>query len=87
LGGAAKAISKAAGERFAKECKNYLKKNEFLPTGKAIITDAGGDLQCDYVIHTVGPIVNKQSTDLHQEEQMLIEAINSTLEIMKSYEF
>lgn len=43
-GGAARAISDAAGPEFHKECQEYLKKYFELPTGSSMVTSAGGSL-------------------------------------------
>jgi O-acetyl-ADP-ribose deacetylase (regulator of RNase III)/enoyl-[acyl-carrier-protein] reductase (NADH) len=82
-GGAARAISDAAGEEFDIECRNYIKENTELPTGKSMITSAGGELQCHKVIHTVGPVYNTKSANNIKQENQLRDAFNSVLEIMK----
>ena len=54
-----------AGVRLRYECDRIMQKQGHEePTGKAKITQAY-DLPCDYVIHTVGPIVQGQLTDEH----------------------
>ncbi len=54
-----------AGVRLRCECDRIMQKQGHEePTGKAKITPAY-NLPCDYVIHTVGPIVQGQLTDEH----------------------
>ena len=54
-----------AGVRLRYECDRIMQKQGHEePTGKAKITKAY-NLPCDYVIHTVGPIVQGQLTDEH----------------------
>eukprot|EP00343_Euplotes_focardii_P000074 CAMPEP_0205800828 /NCGR_PEP_ID=MMETSP0205-20121125/2611_1 /ASSEMBLY_ACC=CAM_ASM_000278 /TAXON_ID=36767 /ORGANISM="Euplotes focardii, Strain TN1" /LENGTH=193 /DNA_ID=CAMNT_0053064555 /DNA_START=1556 /DNA_END=2137 /DNA_ORIENTATION=+ len=52
-----------------------------------MITRAGGDLKCDYVIHTVGPVYNKKKSDSYKECQQLVSAVESCLTIMKKKKF
>eukprot|EP00344_Euplotes_crassus_P009361 CAMPEP_0197016904 /NCGR_PEP_ID=MMETSP1380-20130617/79236_1 /TAXON_ID=5936 /ORGANISM="Euplotes crassus, Strain CT5" /LENGTH=194 /DNA_ID=CAMNT_0042443929 /DNA_START=1276 /DNA_END=1856 /DNA_ORIENTATION=- len=52
-GGAAKAIASKAGPEFERECEDYISENYKLKTGSSMVTSAGGELKCDYVIHTV----------------------------------
>ena len=56
-GGVDGAIHRAGGPAILEECKQLVKKQGRLPTGKAVIT-TGGDLPARYVIHTVGPVWN-----------------------------
>lgn len=59
-GGVDGAIHAAAGPGLLDECKE-IRKNQYpdgLPTGQAVLT-TGYDLPAKYVIHTVGPIYNK----------------------------
>lgn len=57
-----------AGVRLRLECAEIMEKQGFEePTGKAKITPAY-NLPCDYVIHTVGPIVQGILTDRHCEQ-------------------
>ncbi|MGM0640811.1 MAG: macro domain-containing protein [Thermotogota bacterium] len=54
-GGVAGVISKKAGPEFQKESNEYVQKYGKVKTGDVAVTSAG-NLPCDYVIHTVGPI-------------------------------
>jgi len=54
-GGVDGAIHQAGGSTILEECKQIVKKQGRLPTGKAVIT-TGGNLPAKYVIHTVGPV-------------------------------
>ena len=54
-----------AGVRLRYQCAQIMaKQGHEEPTGKAKITPAF-NLPCDYVIHTVGPIVQGRLTDVH----------------------
>ena len=68
-GGAAAAISKAAGDEFESECQEYIKQNGSLPTGKAMTTTAG-NLMCDKVINAVGPIYRNKVRDDNERNQL-----------------
>ena len=68
-----------AGVRLRYECGKIMKaQGHEEPTGKAKITSAY-DLPCDYVIHTVGPIVDSILTDEHR--RLLESSYKSCLEI------
>jgi O-acetyl-ADP-ribose deacetylase (regulator of RNase III) len=54
-GGVDGAIHRAGGPAILEECKKIVAQQGRLPTGKAVIT-TGGNLESQYVIHTVGPI-------------------------------
>jgi O-acetyl-ADP-ribose deacetylase (regulator of RNase III) len=54
-GGVDGAIHRAGGPAILDECKRIVAQQGRLPTGKAVIT-TGGNLQSQYVVHTVGPI-------------------------------
>jgi len=54
-GGVDGAIHRAGGPSILEECQKIVAQQGRLPTGKAVIT-TGGNLQAQYVIHTVGPI-------------------------------
>ena len=56
-----------AGVKLRLECAEIMRKQGHAePTGRAKITSAY-NLPCDYVIHTVGPIVHHRLTDKHCE--------------------
>src|SRR5690625_327393 len=72
-GGVDGAIHRAAGPELLKECKEIRKKElkgDYLATGKAVISK-GYKLPADYVIHTVGPIWNKDN-----EEKQCVQLAN-----------
>lgn len=54
-GGVDGAIHRAGGPSILEECRHWIAANGLLPTGEAMTTGAG-NLPCDLVIHTVGPI-------------------------------
>lgn len=62
------AIHTFAGVQLRLECAGLMRKQGFPePTGKAKITKAY-NLPCDYVIHTVGPIVAGTLTQKHRDQ-------------------
>ncbi len=68
-----------AGVQLRLECAEIMEKQGYEePTGQAKIT-AAYNLPCDYVIHTVGPIVQGELTERHCE--LLESCYNSCLEI------
>ncbi|MFD3157721.1 O-acetyl-ADP-ribose deacetylase [Haloimpatiens sp. FM7330] len=54
-GGVDGAIHRAGGNSILEECIKIREKQGECETGEAVIT-TGGNLPCEYVIHTVGPI-------------------------------
>ncbi len=54
-GGVDGAIRRAGGDAIEQACAEIRKRDGGCPTGKAVIT-LGGNLQAQYVIHTVGPV-------------------------------
>lgn len=54
-GGVDGAIHSAGGPVIADQCRRWIEENGHLPTGGAMVTDAG-DLPARLVIHTVGPV-------------------------------
>lgn len=54
-GGVDGAIHRAGGPSILEESRHWIAANGLLATGEAMVTTAG-NLPCDLVIHTVGPI-------------------------------
>ncbi|MFA7533462.1 MAG: O-acetyl-ADP-ribose deacetylase [Tissierellaceae bacterium] len=76
-GGVDGAIHRAGGKIILEQCK----KIGGCPTGEARIT-VGGNLPCNYVIHTVGPIYSGGESG---EEQLLYNAYYNSLKLAKEY--
>ncbi len=76
-GGVDGAIHRAGGKVILDQCK----KIGGCPTGEARIT-VGGNLPATYVIHTVGPIYNK---DNKIQEDLLYNAYYNSLLLAKEY--
>ncbi|MBN2076458.1 MAG: O-acetyl-ADP-ribose deacetylase [Dehalococcoidales bacterium] len=74
-GGVDGAIHRAGGSAILEECKQIVKKQGRLPTGKAVIT-TGGNLPANYVIHTVGPVWNGGNNG---ESELLASAYRESL--------
>lgn len=74
-GGVDGAIHRAGGPAILEECKQIVKKQGRLPTGKAVIT-TGGNLPAKYVIHTVGPVWNGGNSG---EPELLASAYRESL--------
>lgn len=73
------AIHTFAGVQLRQECAELMRKQGHEePTGQAKITSAY-NLPCDYVIHTVGPIVDDRLTEKHC--QLLQSCYQSCLEL------
>lgn len=73
------AIHTFAGVRLRAECAEIMRKQGFEePTGQAKITSAY-NLPCEYVLHTVGPIVDGALTEKHERE--LASCYRSCLEL------
>lgn len=77
------AIHTFAGVQLRLECAAMMKEQGYPePTGKAKITKAY-NLPCNYVIHTVGPIVNGELTEKHR--QQLASCYRSCLEVAEEH--
>ena len=73
------AIHTYAGVQLRLECSEIMKKQGYAePTGNAKITKSY-NLPCDYVIHTVGPIIS--STVTEADKKMLASCYRSCLEL------
>lgn len=77
------AIHTFAGVQLRNECHDMMKKQSFLePTGKAKITQAY-NLPCQYVLHTVGPIIRDRVTE--KDELLLASCYESCLKLAEKY--
>lgn len=77
-GGVDGAIHKAGGKVILEQCKEI----GGCPTGEARLTTAG-NLPCNYVIHTVGPIYKDGRLG---EEKLLYNAYYNSLRLSKEYD-
>lgn len=57
-GGVDGAIHRAGGPTILGECRQIVARQGGCPTGEAVIT-TGGDLPAEWVIHTVGPVYDR----------------------------
>jgi|SRR5699024_4593097 len=84
-GGVDGAIHRAAGNKLMEECKKIREEKlngEYLPTGEAVITD-GYQLPAKYVIHTVGPIWENNTS---HEDELLAACYRNSLQLAKKYQ-
>lgn len=73
-----------AGVQLRLECNEIMEKQGYAePTGRAKITSAY-NLPCDYVIHTVGPIVSGRLKE--SDKKLLADSYRSCLEIAAKYQ-
>jgi O-acetyl-ADP-ribose deacetylase (regulator of RNase III) len=77
-GGVDGAIHRAGGPSILEECRLWVAANGLLPTGEAMVTGAG-NLPCDLVIHTVGPIWAEH--DERNAHQLLASCYRTSLEL------
>ncbi|GGF71721.1 macro domain-containing protein [Paenibacillus albidus] len=78
-GGVDGAIHKAGGPAILAECVQIRNRQGGCPVGEAVYTTAG-QLQADYVIHTVGPVWNRGQ----QEPELLGRCYRNTLALARS---
>ena len=72
IGGAAFAIDRASGGNVQRESRKIIQKSGHVPTGQVAVTGAGGRLQCQCVIHAVGPDANSRP---HKECEQLLKLV------------
>ena len=80
-GGVDGAIRSAGGPAIAAACAEIRERQGGCPTGSAVITTAG-DLNADYVIHTVGPVWNRGRSG---EPIVLARCYHACLELAVEY--
>ena len=72
IGGVAFAIDRASGGNVQRESRKVMQKSGRVPTGQVAVTGAGGSLQCQCVIHAVGPDANERP---HKECEQLLKLV------------
>ncbi len=72
IGGVAFAIDRASGGNVQRESRKVIQKSGRVPTGQVAVTGAGGRLQCQSVIHAVGPNANERP---HKECEQLLKLV------------
>ncbi|KAM9709256.1 poly(ADP-ribose) polymerase family member 14-related sequence 1 [Menidia menidia] len=77
--GLAKAILKAAGPQMQDECDHVVSSRGNLKPGDCVVTEAGGQLHCKKVIHTVGPAFD--SANPKKKEAQLRRAVRESLRL------
>lgn len=80
-GGVDGAIHRAGGKEILAECKR-IRETDYpngLPTGEAVIT-TGGNLDAEFVIHTVGPIYGQEKG---KEAELLANCYTNCLNLAK----
>ena len=78
------AIHSYAGVQLRNDCHQMMQRQGFLePTGKAKITKAY-NLPCDYILHTVGPIIRGHVSK--KDEQLLASCYESCLRLAEQYQ-
>lgn len=82
-GGVDGAIHRAGGPSILQECRLWVAENGLLPTGEAMVTGAG-DLPCDLVIHTVGPIWGEH--DGESSHRLLASCYRNSLDLAAEHE-
>ena len=78
IGGVALAINKESQGVVQVLSNDIIQKHNFIATGTAVHTAAGGALKCKYIIHTVGP---EQRVHRNHTEHLLQTACISTLQL------
>jgi len=83
-GGVDGAIHSKGGPSILEECKKIRQTlyKDGLPAGEAVIT-TGGNLKAKYVIHTVGPICDKDFSD--EKKNILRNAYLNSLKLAEKY--
>ncbi|GIQ89076.1 hypothetical protein KIPB_011461, partial [Kipferlia bialata] len=79
LGGVAGALSRAGGPKIQSDSDAYVAKNGSLSVGHAVLMP-GHSLLAQYVIHTAGPVV-RRDTPTPQQETDLSSAVSSSLHL------
>lgn len=85
VGGVAKHIADCAGRGVQQQCAAYIRDYSKLPTGNAMITDAGRLKTTSHIIHAVGPKwfgdQLRDSLTIRNVEMDMKQAVKSSLEL------
>ena len=65
-----------SGGNVQRESRKVIQKSGRVPTGQVAVTGAGGRLQCQSVIHAVGPDANSRP---HKECEQLLELVGKNV--------
>ena len=76
-GGVDGAIHRAGGNAILEDCRKIIAKQGSCKTGQAVITTAG-NLQANFVIHTVGPVWNG---GMNNEREKLADCYKNSLQL------
>jgi len=82
--GVAAAIDKASNGEVQKASTRLISQHGSVATGDAVATDAGGNLKCKLVIHTVGPMAYQHKQNCGP---LLKNACNNTMVIAERFEY
>ena len=72
IGGVALAIGRASRGNVQRESRKVIQSRGHVPTGQVAVTGAGGSLECQRVIHAVGPDANFRP---HKECEQLLKLV------------
>ena len=72
IGGVALAIDRASRGNVQRESRKVIQSRGHVPTGQVAVTGAGGSLECQRVIHAVGPDAREKS---HKECEQLLKLV------------
>jgi O-acetyl-ADP-ribose deacetylase (regulator of RNase III) len=82
-GGVAGAIVEAGGPEIQRESDRWVDRHGEVATGGAAITGAGR-LRCDYVVHAVGPVWDRQAPE--EADRLLASAIERALALAAEHD-
>ena len=84
-GGLAAALLEAAGPQLQELCDEIISSRGHLATGEVVVTAACGQLQCEHIIHAVGP---RFSSDNPQRAVGLLKrAVKGCLTVAETYKY
>lgn len=85
IGGLALALSKAGGARIDRDSRDHVRTYGAVPTGTAVMMNAGSLLPCKKIIHAVGPRVHYKfsQTELSNAERLLKQTVWSIIDLVE----